>query len=233
MREVNMHKVISITIPAYNEQKLIASCLDSVLNQTADPEVYEIIVIDNNSTDQTAMIAKSKGVRVECETKKGYVHALRRGVEVSQGEIIAFTDADCRVPADWISKILENFKSSADIVAVGGKLAFYDANPILDKVTRLILIFIDALPGNNMAIKREALEQIGGIDPTVNLSVDYWLTRKLGRLGKLKIDKSLIVITSGRRFKGAFSSDLKYLFNVISMLLYSKPLFFDFPDIRE
>jgi cellulose synthase/poly-beta-1,6-N-acetylglucosamine synthase-like glycosyltransferase len=132
-----------------------------------------------------------------------------------------------------VAKILENFASLADVIAVGGKLAFYEVNPVLDKITRVILRFTDALPGNNMAIKREALGQIGGIDPNVNLSVDYWLTLNLRKVGKIKIDKRLIVTTSGRRFKGAFSSDIKYLVNVISMLLSSKPLFFDFPDVRN
>ena len=107
-----MQKVISIIVPAYNEQDLIADCLDSLLNQNLDKDKYEIIVIDNNSTDLTARIALAKGVRVEKEAKKGYVHAIRKGIEVSEADIIAFTDADCRVPADWAAKILDNFSSS-------------------------------------------------------------------------------------------------------------------------
>ncbi len=161
-----MQKVISVTVPAYNEQNLIAGCLDSLLNQTLDKDKYEIIVIDNNSTDLTAKIAMEKGVRVEKELKKGYVHAIRKGIEVSQAAIIAFTDADCRVPKDWVAKILDDFSSSADIIAVGGKLPFYDLNPILDKLIWLILYPMNVLPGNNMAIKREGLIRIGGIDPT-------------------------------------------------------------------
>ena len=228
-----MQKVISVTVPAYNEQQLIADCIDSLLNQNLDKDKYEILVIDNNSTDLTAKIALEKGVRVEKELKKGYVHAVRKGIDVSQGGVIAFTDADCRVPADWLKKILTNFADSPGIVAVGGKLAFYDLNPILNWIVRIILYFIHVLPGNNMAIKREAITQIGGIDPKVNLSLDYWLTSKLRRIGKLKVDRSLVVLTSGRRFKGAFSSDIKYFMNVISIFISLKPLFYDFPDIRE
>jgi glycosyltransferase involved in cell wall biosynthesis len=228
-----MHKVISVTVPAYNEQELIAGCLDSLLNQTLEKDKYEIILIDNNSTDLTAKIALEKGVRVEKEPKKGYVHAIRRGIEVSQADIIAFTDADCRVPRNWAAKILDDFSASPDIIAVGGKLSFYDLNPILNGLIRLILYTMNALPGNNMAIRREGLTRIGGIDPQVNLSVDYWLTTKLRRIGKLKIDKHLLVETSGRRFKSSFSSDIKYFMNVISILVSSKPLFYDFPDIRQ
>ncbi len=228
-----MQKVLSITVPAYNEQDLIASCLDSLLNQTLDIDKYEIIVIDNNSTDLTARIAQAKGVRVEKEPRKGYVHAIRKGIEVSQADIIAFTDADCRVPSDWAARILENFSNSAQAIAVGGKLAFYDLNPILNRIIRIILYYNKTLPGNNMAIRRDGLIQIGGIDPHVNLSLDFWLTMKLRRIGKIYIDQKLVVLTSGRRFRGSFSSDIQYFINVITLLVVSKPLFYDFPDIRE
>jgi glycosyltransferase involved in cell wall biosynthesis len=228
-----MQKVLSVIVPAYNEQELIAGCLESLLNQSIDTDKYEIIVIDNNSTDLTAKIAMEKGVRVEKELKKGYVHAIQKGIEVSRADIIAFTDADCRVPTNWVAKILDDFLSSQDIIAIAGKLAFYDLNPILDRIIRMILYFNHALPGNNMAIRREGLNRIGGIDPQVNLSLDYWLTMKLRKIGRLKVDRSMVVMTSGRRFRGAFSSDVKYFINVVSIFLSLKPLFFDFPDVRE
>jgi cellulose synthase/poly-beta-1,6-N-acetylglucosamine synthase-like glycosyltransferase len=172
-------------------------------------------------------------MRVEKESKKGYVHAIRKGIEVANANIIAFTDADCRLPTDWLAKILDDFSTSAGTIAVGGKLAFYDLNPILDRIVRIILYFTRALPGNNMAIRREGLTRIGGIDPQVNLSVDFWLTMKLRKIGKIFIDRQLVVRTSGRRFRGSFSSDIRYFINVITLLVASKPLFYDFPDIRK
>ncbi len=228
-----MGKKISVIVPAYNEEDLLAGCLDSLLNQTLDREIYEIVVIDNNSTDATARIALAKGVRVEKELRKGYVHAIRRGIEVSQAELIAFTDADCRVPPNWLEKILDHFDSSAKVVGVGGKLSFYDIHPIADKTFRSILYLNKALPGNNMAVRREALRRIGGVDPKINLTVDYWLTIKLRKVGRLKVDRRLVVNTSGRRFRNAFDSDIKYFINVMSMQVSSKPLFYDFPDVRD
>jgi glycosyltransferase involved in cell wall biosynthesis len=225
--------VISVIVPAYNEEGLISECLDSVLDQSIDKEIYEIIVIDNNSTDLTATITRDKQVRVEKELKKGYVYAVQKGIEVSQGEIIAFTDADCRVPKDWLKVILDDFSNSPEIVAVGGKASYYDLDPILDKIFRGFVYFINALPGNNMAIKREAIKQMGGIDPRVNLSLDFWFTKNLRRIGKLRIDKKLVVRASGRRFRHSFFANIQYLINVISILITSKPMFFDFPDIRE
>ncbi len=228
-----MGKKITIIVPAYNEEELIAGCLDSLLHQTLAKEYYEIIVVDNNSTDSTARIALAKGARVEKELRKGYVHAIRRGIEASHTELLAFTDADCRVPANWLEKIVTYFESSIKVVGVGGKLAFYDINPIVDKTFRSILYMNKALPGNNMAIRREALTRIGGVDPRINLSLDYWLTLKLRKVGRLTVDRRMVVNTSGRRFKSAFESDIKYIINVMSMQVSAKPLFYDFPDVRD
>ena len=232
-RRDKLEQFTSVIVPAYNEQDLIGGCLDSLLNQSMDRDQFEIVVVNNNSTDLTEKIALDKGVRVENEDRKGYVFAIHKGIEASRGEIIAFTDADCRVPGDWLEKIQSNFAYSEDIIAVGGKLTFYDIPRILDRLVWIILYPIHALPGNNMAIKREAIRRIGGIDMNVNLSLDFWLTRKLRKVGRLKIDRSLLVMTSGRRFSGSFSSDLKYFINVIFIWLSSRPLFFDFPDVRE
>lgn len=228
-----MGKKITVIVPAFNEEDLIAGCLDSLLNQTLEKEHYEIVVVNNNSTDATVKIALAKGVRVENELRKGYVHAIRRGIEVSQTELIAFTDADCRVPENWLEKILAHFETSSKVVGVGGKLAFYDIPPIFDKTFRSILYLNKALPGNNMAIRRAALAQIGGVDPKINLTVDYWLTLKLRKVGRLKVDKRLVVNTSGRRFKSSLNSDIKYIINVMSMQVNAKPVFYDFPDVRD
>ena len=227
-----MPKSLSVIVPAYNEETLLPGCLDSLLAQTADPASYEVVVVDNYSTDRTAAIARNKGVRVEEEQRKGYVHAIRRGVKVSQAGLLAFTDADCRASRDWVARILRDFEETPGIVALGGKLDFFDLNPILKHVTKGILAFSSVLPGNNMVLRREALDRIGGIDPRVNLSADYWLTLKLRGVGRIRMDRGLIVYTSGRRFQRAFASHLQYAANAIFIRLLGHPLFFDFPDVR-
>jgi glycosyltransferase involved in cell wall biosynthesis len=227
-----MPKALSVIVPAYNEETLLPGCLDSLLTQTADLASYEVIVVDNHSTDRTAAIARDKGVRVEEEPRKGYVHAIRRGVEVSQTQLLAFTDADCRTTRDWVARILQDFEETPGIVALGGKLDFFDLDPILKNVTKGILTFSNVLPGNNMVLRREALDRIGGIDPRVNLSADYWLTLRLRRVGRIRMDRRLIVSASGRRFRRAFASHLQYAANAIVIRLFGRPLFFDFPDVR-
>ena len=131
-----MNKVVTVIVPAYNEEELISGCLDTLIRQTIDDDQYEIIIIDNQSTDLTTQIASEKGIRVEEEPQKGYVHTIKKGIEVAETELVAFTDADCRVPASWLENILEHFASDQDVVGVGGKLSFYGIHPIWNLVMR-------------------------------------------------------------------------------------------------
>jgi glycosyltransferase involved in cell wall biosynthesis len=95
---------VSVVIPAYNESDRLAACLDAVMAQTVAPD--EIIVVDNNSTDDTAAIAAAyPGVRVIRERQQGRVYARNQGFDSVHGDVIARIDADAEVPADWIDWI--------------------------------------------------------------------------------------------------------------------------------
>jgi peptidoglycan/xylan/chitin deacetylase (PgdA/CDA1 family) len=225
---------ISVVIPAYNEEMLLPKCLDSVLNQSLPRKLYEVIVVDNASTDRTAVIAREKGVRVVWEGKKGYVWALKKGVREAKGEIIAITDADCRVPKDWLEKIYNSYKKDPQLDAVGGPFKFFDGNFFFRFIVSFLVRYsIRDLTGANLSFKKSSFRKIGGFDPRVNLGADVLLSLKFRRFGKIKIDRSNIVATSSRRYqKGLFSNFLFYTFNYLSLVFFWKPLFFDFPDIR-
>lgn len=99
---------VSVIIPAYNEEKTLRRCLESVLNQTY--KNYEVIVVDNNSTDKTKEIIKkfqdkNKKVRYAFERYRSRGAARNAGIKVAQGEIIAMTDSDCIVPENWIKEL--------------------------------------------------------------------------------------------------------------------------------
>jgi len=225
---------ISVVIPAYNEEVLLPECLDSVLNQSLPRELYEVIVVDNASTDRTGVIAREKGARVVWEGKKGYIRALKKGVREAKGEIIAITDADCRVPKDWLEKIYNSYKKDPRLDAVGGPFKFFDGNFFFRFVVSFLVRYsIRDLTGANLSFKKSSFRKIGGFDPKVNLGADVLLSLKFRRFGKIKIDRSNIVATSSRRYqKGLFSNFFLYAFNYLSLVFFWKPLFFDFPDIR-
>lgn len=116
---------ISIIIPAYNEARHIAACLDSIAAQTIQP--FEVIVVDNNSTDNTAEIAASHPfVKIVKENKQGIVQARNTGFDAATGDIIGRIDADTLLPQNWVKLIEEFFVSSDRTSAFTGGCYFYN-----------------------------------------------------------------------------------------------------------
>lgn len=208
---------ISVVIPAYNEEAYISRCLSSLLEQHVKPD--EIIVVDNNSTDQTVAIAKNFPVRIIHETKQGTGHARNRGFNEAKFDIIARTDADTILPPDWIEKIKKAFVDQK-LIALSGPAEFYDlpelvqnthwqTNPAWVKVitsyNKIIRQFTkhDCLFGPNCAFRKSAWEKIINDvcldDKKVHEDLDLGI--HLAEVGKIKFDDSLIVSTSVRRWK--------------------------------
>lgn len=113
--------MISIIIPAFNAENTIADCLDSLLDQTIDRERYEIILVDDGSTDETPNIAKRYSeVRLLTQDNQGPASARNKGARHAKGDIILFTDADCRAAGDWLEQMTGPFNGHSDIVGVKG-----------------------------------------------------------------------------------------------------------------
>ena len=115
---------ITVVIPAYNEELSIPACIRAIKNQTYDGP-FEILVVNNASTDNTAQAAKNLGCKVVYEGKQGYLHSIRRGFNEADGEIIACTDADTLVGKDWLKRIVANLERPG-VVAVSGGFVFSD-----------------------------------------------------------------------------------------------------------
>jgi glycosyltransferase involved in cell wall biosynthesis len=115
---------VSIIIPVYNGEKTLGRCLTSVLNQ--DYKDYEVIVVDNNSTDKTQDIIKGfqkKDAKVKYvfESAKGRGAARNTGINNSSGDIIAMTDADCIVPRDWLRQLTRPIIYENESAVMGGE----------------------------------------------------------------------------------------------------------------
>jgi glycosyltransferase involved in cell wall biosynthesis len=101
--------MISVIVPAYNEETSITTCLRSLCNQTLERDEYEIIVVDGNSSDRTRELAKQYADQVFIQTSKKVGGARNDGVMRAKGEIVATTDADCIIPPDWLEIIKKDF----------------------------------------------------------------------------------------------------------------------------
>ncbi|HEY8999211.1 MAG TPA: glycosyltransferase family A protein [Candidatus Saccharimonadales bacterium] len=159
---------VSLVIPAYNEESHIAACLNAIATQTVRP--FEVIVVDNNSTDATAAIAASYGfVRIIREPKQGVVFARDTGFDAARGDIIGRIDVDTLLPVDWIATVQRLFVESPELDAVSGTVGYYDfpfkrAANFCDVLARSYLAhFLNRavyLYGSNMAMRREAWKSV-------------------------------------------------------------------------
>jgi len=111
----------SVIIPAYNSEKTIGQCLEALINQTAGRSDYEIIVVDDGSTDRTAeLIGKYTGIKLIKQSNAGPAAARNNGAKAAQGDIILFTDADCIPEPDWIEQMLIPFEKERDLCGAKG-----------------------------------------------------------------------------------------------------------------
>ncbi len=99
-----MQPFVSVVIPALNAEDTIEACLRSALAQAWPADRLEVILVDNGSTDLTREKAKQLGCRVVIESKRGRSRARNRGVDAARGEFLAFLDADCEAPPDWVAR---------------------------------------------------------------------------------------------------------------------------------
>lgn len=102
---------ISVVIPTHNEEKRIANCLEALEKNTRKPG--EIILVDGGSEDQTVQKASSLGVKVINNPRQHAAAGRNIGIEAAEGEIIAFTDADCLPETTWIESIHQAFQDKA------------------------------------------------------------------------------------------------------------------------
>lgn len=201
---------VSIIVPAYNEEKTIGKTLQSLINQSYPH--YEIIVVNNNSSDQTASIAKRYTKKVYIEKKQGYHHAVRRGVKEAKGTIITMCDADTIYKPDWLEHAVNIFENDKRVVAVYGP-AFYIDSSLPVKVIGTFLYWfacyfsrfvgVPATSGLNFLMKKSAYAAVGGYDPEIYdmVAIDVELGQRLKKKGLLKLSTHALPLTSARRFR--------------------------------
>jgi len=211
---------ISVVMTAYNEEEYLPKSLKSVFSQDFPKEDFEVIVVDNNSTDKSAEIAKSFGARVISEKTQGYVFALERGMREAKGDIVAATDSDTIVATDWLFQIAKSFEDPK-VVAVTGmadlrNLSFFTR--ILSYLGFYLFVKFNFLIGKphlsgfNFALRRETLEKAGGINTEYKMSPDVEIGLRIKKYGKVVFNTKMLAHTSSRRWKeGYLSTTMMYL----------------------
>ena len=242
---------VSFIIPAHNEEAIIGECIESIQREIARGSYEgEILVADNASTDRTREVAASYGgVRVVEETWKGPNRARQAGFKVSTGDFIANIDADCIVPAGWLSIAMNELKRHKNLVAVSGPYMysglpftshlfvwlFYAITFLMYLVSRFVFRSGSVIQGGNLVVRREALEKIGGYNTAIEFYGDDTDTaRRLSSVGAVKWTFRLRIRSSGRRLKGVslITTGFQYALNYFSVLLVKKPYTVKYHDVR-
>jgi len=203
--------LISLVIPAFNEEKFIRKTIESVVRSGAlYPGPIEIIVVDNNSTDATARIARKSGARVVFESKNQIARARNAGAKAAQGKFLVFLDADTPIEGDILNKVARHLSTGA--VIGGGAWVVPDSGwfgRLVFELINISLSFRNITIGPFMYCLREDFEKVGGFDEAYYAAEEFSLAKRMKKEGKcqnkkwkiIKYSKSHKLITSNRKFQ--------------------------------
>ena len=187
---------VSIIIPTLNHAKYLKNALTSVQHQSFPKDEYEIIVVDNNSTDDTPQVVEehnkdsTKKVVYVKEPRVGLHYARHTGARVASGEILAYIDDDVTVHSEWLTEIIDPF-NDPQVACVGGKvIPNWEVDPPiwLNRFPSYYLSFLDygderkilqgmeGINGCNMAVRRSVLYEVGGFAPEVWYGSLIWFS---------------------------------------------------------
>jgi len=213
---------VSIVILCYNEEDTIVPCLEAVAQQTDHPD--EVIVVDNNSTDNSVALAEAFGfVRVVHEPVQGMSPARNRGIAEAKSEVVGRIDADSRLDPDWVANVRRCF-SDESVDATSGPVVYADmpaerVGAALDKNVRLAITRLTEdtdfrlLFGTNMAVRKSSWEDIVDElcdDDVVHEDIDIAL--HMHRAGmKVVFEKHMVAGMLGRRLEDRPKDFYKYI----------------------
>ena len=195
---------VSVVISTHNRAGMLSRALDALLAQTG--VAYEVIAVDNGSTDGTAALIQSRlpgspQLRYVHEPRKGLPYGRNAGVRAAKAAIIAFTDDDVEVPANWLATIARTFDANPDVDAIGGRVTPIWPPALPAWLTRQQLGpfalgergdqpfrigAVNAAPclvGANFAFRREVFDRVGLFDPAFTKSQDREIQLRLWRAG--------------------------------------------------
>jgi O-antigen biosynthesis protein len=170
---------ISVVVCSYNGSRTLRDCLDGL--RALNYPRFEVIVVDDGSTDATPEIARSYGYRVISTPNRGLSSARNTGMQAAAGEIVAYTDDDARPDSDWLTYLAFMFMTTNHAAVGGPNIPPPGDGPVAECVANapggpLHVLLTDEeaehLPGCNLAIRKARLESIGGFDPRFRVAGD-------------------------------------------------------------
>lgn len=200
---------ISVVVPVRDDAPYLGLCLEALARQDVMP--HEVLVIDNGTSRETALIAHAAGATVVRGSFPGIAAAAARGYDTATGDLIARLDADAMPPKNWLREIRGAFALDPALDAVTGRGVFADLSPARRLVASagyhgvyfgFFSIALGQVPlhGSNFAMRRAVWEDVRQAvhreDPAVSDDLD--LTMHLGRTRRVRFEPRLAVAVSSR-----------------------------------
>lgn len=228
--------MVTIVVPVYNRAEDIRSCLDSLFALEYPSDRYEIVVVDDNSSDSTVDVINNYGVRLLAnQVNMGQSAARNLGVSHARGDIIAFTDSDCIVSPRWLCELVPYFEDGKNAL-VGGYVGSYYRKTRLDRyeesnsplnMGKKLLFGFGAesdfyVPTCNMLLRKMAYSSVGGFDEAMRVGEDVDLCWRLKERGF-----RLVYVPSGtveHKHRNVFTETFKrrFEYGVSEPMLYSR-----------
>jgi len=187
---------LSVVVPCFDAETTLEGCIESLLDQSYPAGRYEIVIVDNASSDRTADIARSYRCRVITETRRGSYAARNAGVACADGTIIAFTDADCRAHHDWLQDLCVGL-GEGGVGGCAGSVESYQPTTLLERFAELKQYVSQEPPmacsylpyaiTANVAYPRDVLAELGGFDGQLRSGGDADLSWRVQRVLGLQI----------------------------------------------
>lgn len=224
------HKV-SVILLTKNSAQTIEKSLGSIFEQTRKPD--EVVVVDGGSSDGTLDIVDKYPIKIVNEPGLGFGHARNLGVKNAEGDIVFFIDSDCYADPKWIEKMLLHF-ADPEIAGTTGKTCLWNTD---DGVARFLACvgnrmemptqraYVKIAPTMNLALRRDAILEVGGFDETFVRCEDAELTYKVSQRYKIIYEPEAVIWFRGsptlrvashkcfRHFTGVGQLFAKYGFN--------------------
>jgi cellulose synthase/poly-beta-1,6-N-acetylglucosamine synthase-like glycosyltransferase len=177
---------VSIVVPALNCAQDVQGFADAIRQQDYPPDRFEVIVVDNGSSDNTFECIRAAGLVALRRAERGRARALNTGVRAARGEIILTTDLSCRPERHWIRSIVETFAAYPDAGCVAGdiKLLKTHESAVIDfqertnymspllALNRTHFPFMPFADGANASFRKEVFEEIGGFEESFVKAAD-------------------------------------------------------------
>ncbi len=176
---------VSVIIPVYNDSQRLKICLEALAKQTYPKKLYEVIVVDNASTeDIKSVVSQFEQARYAYESRPGSYIARNKGLLSAKGDVLAFTDSDCIPIPGWIEKGVAHLVSTPNCGLVAGKISLFFQNPqeptAVELYEKIVLNFFQdkklkdhqfGMTANIFTFKA-VMDDVGGFDSTLKSGGD-------------------------------------------------------------